>query len=163
MVDAMQRAKWMVTVAKEMGFEAAVGQMILGTGSSAAKSFVSRRGLGKMRHIEVRELWLQQEVLKGAVKVIKVPGESNPADLMTKFLHRKDIDSRLKEMGLHMTEGNPVKVDRTPKTVEMNSRKWADAREAEDEDAECAEVVEWWRGEMTKYGHAREALAEGGC
>ena len=62
------------------------GELVLGTDSSVAKSFVSRRGLGKMRHLEVRDLWLQEEVLKGCVKVEKIPGESNPADLMTKFL-----------------------------------------------------------------------------
>ena len=38
MVDAVQRAKWMVTVGKGIGFEAAVGQMILGSDSSAAKN-----------------------------------------------------------------------------------------------------------------------------
>ena len=58
---------------------------MLGTDSAAAKSFVSRRGLGKMRHIEVRDLWLQREGMRGQVVVLKVPGEDNPADLMTKF------------------------------------------------------------------------------
>ena len=48
--------------------------MEVGTDSSAAKSFVARRGLGKMRHIEVRNLWLQQEVAEGKVKVVKVRG-----------------------------------------------------------------------------------------
>ena len=59
MVDAVQRAKWLVAVAKELGFEGMAGHMVLGTDSSAAKNFVSRRGLGKMRHIEVRKLWLR--------------------------------------------------------------------------------------------------------
>ena len=66
MVDGVQRAKWMVTVAKEVGFKHVEGDIVLGTDSSAAKSFVARRGLGRMRHIEVRDLWLQQEVLEGS-------------------------------------------------------------------------------------------------
>ena len=42
--------------------------------SEAAKSFVARRGLGRMRHIEVRDLWLQEEVRNGKVKVEKILG-----------------------------------------------------------------------------------------
>ena len=45
-----------------------------------------------MRHIEIRYLWLQQEVREGKLKVRKVPGIENPADLMTKVLHRKEIE-----------------------------------------------------------------------
>ena len=53
-----------------------------------------------MRHIEVRDLWLQEEVRKGAVKVDKVRGEENPADLMTKFVRHEDAAERLWRMGL---------------------------------------------------------------
>eukprot|EP00973_Karenia_brevis_P055326 7692021-Karenia_brevis.AAC.1 len=37
----------------------------LGTDSSAAKTFVCRRGLRKMRHLEISDLWLQKEVGDG--------------------------------------------------------------------------------------------------
>ena len=100
MIDGTQRGKWAKTVAREIGVEVGDQEMILGTDSSAAKSFVARRGLGKMRHIEVRDLWLQEEVRKGGVKVVKVDGEENPADLMTKYLHEKEIRSRLEGMGM---------------------------------------------------------------
>ena len=73
---------------------------MLKTDSEAAKSFVSRRGLGRMRHIEVRDLWLQEEVRKGAVIVKKVAGLENPADLMTKFLGRSEVVDRLHRMGI---------------------------------------------------------------
>ncbi len=55
------------------------------TDSSAAKSFLSRRGLGRMRHIAVKELWLQDQVKSGVVRLVKVAGQSNPADLLTKY------------------------------------------------------------------------------
>ena len=57
-----------------------------GTDSSAAKSFASRRGVGKMRHIEIRDLWLQKEVAEGKVEVIKVKGEENPGNELTKHV-----------------------------------------------------------------------------
>ena len=67
----------------------------IGTDSSAAKSFVSRRGLCKMRHLQIRDLWLQKEVAEGRVEVGKVKGEENPADLMTKVLTEKETKERL--------------------------------------------------------------------
>ena len=72
----------------------------LGTDSSAAKSFVSRRGLGKMRHLEIRDLWLQAEVEQGRLEVHKVKGDQNPADLMTKVLSLGDVVDRLGWMNL---------------------------------------------------------------
>ena len=35
------------------------------TDSSAAKGFVTRRGLGRQRHVSTRFLWLQDKVSKG--------------------------------------------------------------------------------------------------
>ena len=100
MVAGTQRGKWAVTVATELGIQLGGGGLVLKTDSEAAKSFVSRRGLGRMRHIEVRELWLQEEVRKGSVKVKKVAGTENPADLMTKFLGKSEVVDKLRRMGL---------------------------------------------------------------
>ena len=63
-----------------------------------------------MRYIEVRELCLQNnEVMKGLVKVVKIPGEDNPGDLMTKLLHVDVIRGHLLRLNLEATEGNKVK------------------------------------------------------
>eukprot|EP00973_Karenia_brevis_P001863 254147-Karenia_brevis.AAC.1 len=62
MVDAVTRAKGFVSLAQEVGFENLSNVVQIGTDSSAAKSFVCRRGLGKMRRLEIRDLWLQKEV-----------------------------------------------------------------------------------------------------
>jgi hypothetical protein len=104
MIEAVIRAKWLVTVAVELGWKDLRTEVKVATDSSAAKSFVSRRGLGKMRHIEVRDLWLQEEVLKGNVEVVKVKGTENPADLMTKYLTVKEIHSRLSYLHLRLCE-----------------------------------------------------------
>ena len=55
-----------------------------------------------MKHIEIRDLWLQEEVLKGHVEVMKVLGTENPADLMTKFLNVSDIRARLAHLSLEL-------------------------------------------------------------
>ena len=53
-----------------------------------------------MRHIEIRDLWLQKEVLEGKVLVSKVLGTENPADPMTKLLSIGEIQSRLEGMNI---------------------------------------------------------------
>ena len=52
--------------------------------ASAAVGIACRRGLGKVRHIELDQLWLQSQVARGRVRVYKVPGEENIADSLTK-------------------------------------------------------------------------------
>ena len=56
------------------------------TDASAAKGIASRRGLGKVRHIEVNQLWIQERVASGDIEVIKVDGSSNLADALTKHV-----------------------------------------------------------------------------
>ena len=105
MIEAVLKAKGLLSLASELGFSALSNVVKIGTDSSAAKSFVSRRGLGKMRHLEIRDLWLQQEVLNKKVVVSQVAGEENPADLMTKILGMADIISRLAHMNIRIING----------------------------------------------------------
>ena len=53
-----------------------------------------------MRHVEIRDLWLQKEVREGKVVVEKISGVRSPADLMTKVMSIKDVVARLKEMNI---------------------------------------------------------------
>jgi hypothetical protein len=64
-------------------------RMRLATDSSAARSAMMRRGVGRMRHMEVKVLWLQDMVARGRCLVDKVPGVENPADIGTKPLSKE--------------------------------------------------------------------------
>ena len=101
MIEAVIRAKGVINVMIELGFEVQQ-ELQLHTDSSAAKSFVSRKGLGEMKHLEIRDLWLQREVALGKVSVNKVDGTKNPADLMTKYLRKEEIEERLQLMGIRI-------------------------------------------------------------
>ena len=105
LIDGVLRAKWANTVLRELGCPVSPVARVF-TDSAAAKSFVSRRGLGKMRHLEIRDLWLQREVGEGKVVVLKVPGTANPADTMTKFLSHADISSRLEKLNVFLDWGS---------------------------------------------------------
>ena len=54
------------------------------TDSSAAVGTVHRMGNGKMRHVRINDLWLQERVKEGSLLVTKVSGAENIADLLTK-------------------------------------------------------------------------------
>ena len=67
------------------------GTITLYTDSSAAKGISSRRGLGKVRHIELNQLWLQDQVARGKVNVRKIKGEDNISDSLTKHSNPERI------------------------------------------------------------------------
>ena len=102
MIEAVIRAKGLLSRMQEMGYPAGERGIRLHTDSSAAKNFVSRRGLGTMRHLEIRDLWLQREVGLGKVIVLKNEGPKNPADLMTKHLKSQEIKDRLETLGIRI-------------------------------------------------------------
>ena len=78
------------------------------TDASAAKGIASRRGLGKTRHIQVHYLWVQERVGNGDIKLTKVWGGENPADLLTKYLSKDTMLRALQLYGLHRMEGRAV-------------------------------------------------------
>jgi len=63
-----------------------------------------RQGLGKMRHVEVGHLWIQQAVRTGRIILRKVLGTENIADLMTKYLDFGTIAKHLMKMGFEQIE-----------------------------------------------------------
>ena len=54
--------------------------------SSAALGVVARRGVGKLRHVRVGQLWVQEKAESGELRYKKVRGTQNPADALTKPL-----------------------------------------------------------------------------
>ena len=71
----------------------------------------SRDGLGKLRHLDLQYLWLQEMVRAGRFQMNNVPGVWNPADLMTKPLTCKEIEGKLMAMGMYFSEGRSGLVD----------------------------------------------------
>ena len=58
---------------------------------SAAIGVMHRQGNGRLRHVRVGSLWIQQSVDEGEIDLKKVKGELNPADLLTKNVNMKCI------------------------------------------------------------------------
>ena len=64
--------------------------------SSSSRQLISRKGLGKARHLDVNLLWIQK-MKNVLVKAIK--GTENPADLGTQALSKDKIKKYMKALG----------------------------------------------------------------
>ena len=53
----------------------------LETDSTRASGICRRRGVGRLRHLHRKELWLQDQVAVKTVELGRVPFEDNDADL----------------------------------------------------------------------------------
>ena len=96
MVKAASEALGIQTLAADLGWH---WKVRLWVDSPAAKSIASRTGLGRVRHLEVRFLWLQEVVRKGRIALRKIPGEKNPADILTKPKNAADMIVKLVPVG----------------------------------------------------------------
>ena len=74
------------------------------TESPACRGTCGRTGLGKVKHMAIQMLWLQDVVRQGAVEMRRVRGDVNAADLMTKFPSRSKIDAHVQCIGFR-TDG----------------------------------------------------------
>jgi hypothetical protein len=73
--------------------------------SSAAIGISNRKGLGKLRHLNVQFLWVQDKIKDKSFTLHKVPGERNPADLMTKHLDAATAGKHLATLGFVHKDG----------------------------------------------------------
>jgi len=78
----------MQSIMRDLGWDCRIRLLV---DSSAAKSIASRTGLGKLRHLEIKFLWLQECVRRGKVVLSKVRGDVNPADVLTKPKSLEDM------------------------------------------------------------------------
>jgi hypothetical protein len=86
--------------------------------SSAAIGICNRSGIGKVRHLAVAQLWVQDFVRTRACRLFKVLGTENPADLMTKPLARAEIDGHLARLGLSRASGRAETAPRADAAVD---------------------------------------------
>ena len=75
------------------------------TDSATGKGIASRRGLGKVRHIDASYLWIQERVASQDFNLAKVTGEENVADLMTKHLDVETAERFLEMLGISSLAG----------------------------------------------------------
>ena len=66
----------------------------------AQLALVGARGVGRLRHLHRKELWLQDQVAKKIIVHGRVPSEDNEADLGTKFFEKDKIKKCVAKMSM---------------------------------------------------------------
>ena len=84
-----------------MGHEMYLGiPMRLSTDSSAARGIVQRTGVGKVKHLDIKSLWIQERESMGDFTCVKVPRLENWSDLMTHHWSEAEGDKHLAGMAV---------------------------------------------------------------
>ena len=86
------------TIMKDMGVELSEPTVIK-SDASAAIGIANRIGIGKVRHIEVNQLWFQEKVSKKEILMVKVGTEDNLADALTKAVDARIIEKQIAGVG----------------------------------------------------------------
>ena len=68
---------------KEYGIEC---DLVVKSDAVAAIGIVKRQGLGRVRHLAVADLWVQQRAKGGEVSYVKLDGKKNTSDMMSRII-----------------------------------------------------------------------------
>ena len=82
-----------------------VVELELYSDSSAGLSSQNRLGLGKIKHVHLKHMFVQGLIREGRLVSYKVDGYSNSSDLGTKYLERTDFERHRAATGLSMPGG----------------------------------------------------------
>ena len=79
--------------------------LVVKSDAVAAIGIVKRQGLGRVRHLAVADLWVQQKAKGGEVKYIKLEGRRNPSDILTKAVDGETLRRHVDAIGMEFREG----------------------------------------------------------
>ena len=90
------------------------------TDSSANNAVSHRLGVGKIRHLETKVLWLQDLVYDGRLAMSWIKGQQNRADLGTKVLQKRRIEELRGMIGL-----GPINTEKI-RSITFDRTSWSD-------------------------------------
>ena len=92
----------LISLAQDIGIKLDVRMHV---DASAALGIIERRGVGRVRHLDVGTLWLQEQQLRRILEIRKVEGLKNPGDLFTKNLALERVDTFSGMIGYKFVSG----------------------------------------------------------
>jgi hypothetical protein len=104
-IEGGSRTLGMASLGKDLGCSL---KAIMYSDASAGRSMVFRKGLGRVRHLETKYLWIQDVVRAGRIQLLKVKGVENPADIGTKYLSLREMSELLGGIGVRVCERSKV-------------------------------------------------------
>ena len=104
LVKAASVALGVKAISEDLGMRF-TGKISIKGDASAAIGIANRVGIGKVRHIEVNQLWLQEKVYGGEIETVKVRTEENMADALTKAVSAKSLGEHISGVGAEIAMG----------------------------------------------------------
>ena len=101
-------------MAQSLGIQSLMADMgwrlpiVVHSDATAAIGIARRKGLGKIRHLDVTDLWIQDKVRSKQVGLKKVLGTDNPADIFTKCVERSILQKAMATMNMVQMTGRPA-------------------------------------------------------
>ena len=95
-IEGASRGLGMKSLCMDLDSELGV---IMYSDASAGRSMCFRKGLGRVRHLETKYLWIQDLVKEGRIQLLKVKGTENPSDIGTKHLSFAEMNELLLGIG----------------------------------------------------------------
>ena len=96
------RAWGVQSVAADLGV---TGGLTLRADAQAAIGICRRSGIGRVRHLAVVDLWIQQKAKDKVVHYSKLDGSVNTSDMLTKPVEAEVIRRHMEELGLEFRGG----------------------------------------------------------
>ena len=72
--------------------------------ANATIGIVARQGLGRMKHVEVHDSWIQEVVKKGRFEIKKIQRVVNTADMLASPSTAEEVKNVMKELDFHIEE-----------------------------------------------------------
>ena len=100
--DGLAQAIGLQSIAADLGF---TWRIDIHTDATAAIGIARRRGMGRIRHLDVTDLWIQDKFNSKLAFLHQVLGADNPADVLTKYTDKAILHKALKTMNLLVMSG----------------------------------------------------------
>lgn len=100
--DGLAQALGIQTIARDLGLHWPIK---IYSDATAAIGIATRRGMGRIRHLDVTDLWVQEKFTTKAATIDKVLSTENPADIFTKHVNKSILTSALHKMGMELIDG----------------------------------------------------------
>ena len=126
-------------VAIELGVEL---KLAVHSDSTAAISQHTKMGLGRMKHVELRFLFVKDFLKRERLTLCKIPGTENPADLGTKVLEVDTHRHLCSIIGLGACETGGGGDKGSHEEFAIHWKRWTPVR------AERPEITGYWTGAM---------------
>ena len=101
MIQKAAEAMGIKSLPEDIGISCSI---VLKTDAAAALGVVSRRGIGKMRHINTQEIWMQYATRNQEIEVQKIDGDNHIADILTKNVQAVVLEKNMAAMRFRRTE-----------------------------------------------------------